>query len=79
MQAAAISYKSRFAGMRRQTRRKGLDLFGIVSYRVPHVKPVVPSCGGGHRGERAMEMGINAKLHGDCCESTDRSKVDPRR
>ena len=79
MQAAAISYKSRFAGMRRQIRWRGQDLFRIVFYRVPRVKPVVPSRGSGHRGERAVETGLNAKLHGDSCESTDRSKVDPRR
>ena len=80
MQAAAISYKkSRLGGVGRQTRWRGLDLFRIVFYRVPHVKPVVPSRSGGHRRERAVEMRLNTKLHGDCRESTDRSKVDPRR
>jgi len=79
MQAAAISYKGRLGGMRRQTWWRELDLFRIIFYRVSHVKPVVPSRSGGHRGERAVEMRLNTKLDGDCRESTDRSKVDPRR
>lgn len=66
MQAAAISYKSRFGGMREETRRRQLDLFWIVIYRIPHVEPVVPSRGSGHSGERAMEMGLNEELHGGC-------------
>jgi hypothetical protein len=45
---------------------KGLDLLGVVFYRVPHVKPMVPSGSGRHRGQRAIETGLGAKLHCGC-------------
>ena len=51
MQAAAISYKSRCVGGAKAVMMEGLDLFRIVFYRIPHVKPVVPGRSSRHRGK----------------------------
>ena len=40
----------------------GLDLFGIVLYRISHVKPVVPSRGSGHGRERAVGTGFQCEV-----------------